>query len=97
MVLEAESMGVEVGICEFETETRLEADALVGGGIGGTFSLSVEEALILGIFDLEWSVKEEDRFESVSTIIIFGGLFKPAPGPGSDRIAVPLSRLVPED
>lgn len=102
MVLDAESLGVDVSICEFEAETRLEADGLVGGGIGGTFSLSVEEALILGIFDLEWSAKEEDRFRRpssfglVSTIVIFGGFFEPAPGPDSVRIAVPLSRLMPE-
>lgn len=96
MALEAESLGVDVGIGEFETETRLEADLLVGGGMGGTFSLSAEEALILGIFDPEWLAKEEDRLRLVSTIVILGGLIEPAPGPGSVRIAVPLSRLVPE-
>ena len=103
MVLEEEWLRADVGICESETEARLEADVLVNEGIGGAFSLSVEEVLILGIFDLEWRAKEEDRFRRsssfglVSTIVIFGGFFEPVPGPGSVRVAVPLSRLVPED
>lgn len=98
MVPEVEVLGVDMGICEFEAEARLKADALVGGGTGGALSLSAEEALILGIFDLE--AEEEDRFRRPSPfgldsiMVTFGGFLEPT---GSVRAIVPLSRLVPED